>query len=174
MNLLNRPPAHILASHPSMRIVNHRHDSRFYLGVIGMWHGDVDIQMLHKVSVAGIGVDFIWTAAAYGGDVTISLVNSPAEWVWSPEDYVGESPTGNLALTKGGGVAEHSAQAEAIFPATPKVPAAIVRNVYFAPDPHVIRSQPHHNIIVEWGLFEDGAYVDDVSRFPALVEELFR
>lgn len=174
MNYLSHPPKHILDSHTKMRIINPQHASRFYLGVIGMWHGDVDIQMLHKVSIAGLGVDFVWTAAAYSGNVTIPLVQNIQDWLWTPEEVVGTDPAGNLALTKGGGVAEHSAQAEAVFPATPKVPAAIVRNVYFAPNPNVTRSQPHHNVIIEWGLFDGDDYVDDVSRFPALVEELFR
>lgn len=174
MNYLTIPPDNILESHPKLRIINPKYDGGFFLGVIGVWHGDVDIQMLHKVSISGIGVDFIWTAAAYSGNVTMPLVQNIRDWVWSPEEVVGQDPTGNLALTKGGGIAEHSGQAEAIFPVTPKVPAAIVRNVFYAPNPNVPRSQPHHNIIVEWGLFEDGIFVDEVQRFPALVEELFR
>lgn len=169
---LQRVPENILASHPNMRIVNQRHYDRFYLGVIGIRHGDVDMQMLHKVSIARLGVDLVWTAAAYRGRVTVRLINDPSDWVWYPEEVLGDNPVGNLALTKRG-FAEHSGQAEAVFPATPKVPAAIVRNVFFATNPQVVRSQPHHSVIIEWGLFEDGKFVDDVSRYPALVKELF-
>lgn len=170
---LRRVPDQILASHPSLRITNPDHDGKFYLGVINIVHGDVDMQMLHKVSIARLSVDLVWTAAAYRGNVTIPLVTRPSEWLWFPEETLGDNLRGNLALTKGG-FAEHSAQAEAVFPATPKVPAAIVRNVYYAPNPAgVVRAQPHHSLAIEWGLFEDGKFVDDVSRYPALVEELF-
>lgn len=132
-----------------------------YWAVTDIRPGVVDQQLLVEC-YNGVGINGLYIPFLFNGDWSFELPGD--DWQWNPKkELMSYRLAGNLTVTRFGGTAEHSGECEALFVADPETPSAIVRNVFFSHDPGILRSQPHHSLIIRFTLCIDGQPVPDVT-----------